>query len=96
MIVVDHAPHSWFLLQDDIGFVLDVNCNVSAVGFSITMRLAPEESAEIAADGRSATAALAGAVQSNPIGYAGRAGDVALEGAAFAAIRSWQGDLPAG
>ncbi|MDS0759374.1 hypothetical protein N5947_02660 [Xanthomonas citri pv. punicae] len=34
MIVIDHAPADWFLLRADNRYWLDINCTISATGFS--------------------------------------------------------------
>ena len=39
MQVVDHEPHAWFLLRDDAGTYLDVNCSHGPVGYSVLLEL---------------------------------------------------------
>lgn len=92
MQVIDHEPHAWFLLRDDAGYVLDVNCSQSFVGFSATLRLAPDEAARIEAQGRQAIDALARAIQQSHGRYANRCGDALLESAALAAINAWRAE----
>ncbi|MEA9920604.1 hypothetical protein [Xanthomonas campestris] len=71
MIVVDHAPADWFLLCDaDDGYWLDVNCNMSATGFSILLLLNAKERADIDTDPHVACARLAAQVQAAPHAYA--------------------------
>ena len=43
MHVVSHAPHAWFFLEDEGAYYLDVNCNMSAVGFSLIIQLNQNE-----------------------------------------------------
>ena len=90
MVVVDHELHSWFLLRDGGGYVLDVNCNQSFVGFSVVLRLAPDEIARMDEQGRRAVDDLACAIQHSPGRYSARCGDPALESASLAAIREWK------
>ena len=90
MVVVDNEPQGWFLLRDDSGYVLDVNCSQSFVSFSVVLRLTSEEAAEIDAHGHKATDELARAVQYSPSTYSNRYGDLKLEAASHAAIRRWQ------
>jgi hypothetical protein len=33
MMVLDCAPHGWFLLRDGDAYLLDVNCNHGAVDY---------------------------------------------------------------
>ena len=95
MVVVDHQPHEWFLLQDEGGFVLDVNCGRSAVGFSVVLRLTEEEAALMDTRGRQAVAGLARSVQQSATAYADRSGGPSLERAAHAAIMRWMASQPA-
>lgn len=96
MVVIDHAPHAWFLLRDGDGFVLDVNCEVAAVGFSLILRLDPDEAADVAARGRVAAAALAGEIAGSPRKYAPRHGGAALAADVEMAIRAWRDGPPGG
>lgn len=43
MHVVSHKPHAWYFLEDGDSHYLDVNCNVSAVGFGLTIKLDENE-----------------------------------------------------
>jgi hypothetical protein len=95
MVVVDHEPHAWFLLQDARGYVLDVNCSHSIASFSVVLRLTADEVARIEAHGRQATHDLASAIQYSPTKYRSRYGEPALESGALAAIKEWQANQPA-
>ena len=95
MVVVDHQPHEWFLLQDRQGFVLDVNCGWSAVGFSVVLRLTDEEAGLMKTQGREAAAGLARSVQHSPSAFAHRSGGPSLERATYAAIVRWRASQPA-
>ena len=48
MRVLLGEPAGWYLLEDNGELYLDVNCNQSAVGFGITVRLDPAERAAFA------------------------------------------------
>ena len=95
MVVVDHEPRDWFLLQDEHGLVLDVNCTRSFVSFSVVVRLTAEEAELVVAQGRKAVADLAQSVQYSPERFAQRSGSKALEDASHAAITGWQAAQPA-
>lgn len=95
MVVVDHEPHAWFLLRDGHGYVLDVNCSRSFVGFSLVLRLTPDEAAGIEAQGHQAADDLARSIQYSPDSYSTRCDDPALEPASLAAIKEWQANRPA-
>lgn len=51
MIVIDHAPADWFLLRADNRYWLDINCTISATGFSLLLALNATEQADVLADG---------------------------------------------
>lgn len=51
MIVIDHAPADWFLLRADSRYWLDINCTISATGFSLLLALNASEQADVLADG---------------------------------------------
>ena len=95
MQVVDHEPHAWFLLRDDLGYVLDVNCNQSAVGFSVVVRLTAEETRLLELRGRTAADNLARAIQDAPRAYMPRHQGPELDAATMEAIARWQSDQPA-
>ncbi|AHE52404.1 hypothetical protein [Sphingomonas sanxanigenens] len=62
MTVVDHAPHHWFLLEQDGHYYLDVNCNHGAVGYSWLIALDAAECRAWRSDGRAAIDRLATAI----------------------------------
>lgn len=95
MVVVDHEPGGWFLLRDDSGYVLDVNCSQSFVSYTAVLRLTPEETAGIEACGHQAADKLALAIQHSPSRYSDRYGDRTLVAASNAAIERWQANRPA-
>jgi hypothetical protein len=69
MQVIDSQPAAWFLFEDGSDLLLDVNCNVSAAGYSVLIKLTPEEVAEYRTVGRSSISKLADRVQdSGPSG----------------------------
>ena len=49
--VIDQEPRSWFLLQESDSLFLDVNCSLSAFGYSWLIRLNSDERAEYRARG---------------------------------------------
>lgn len=57
--VLDHAPQAWFLLQFGADRFLDVNCNASAFGYSLLIRLDADECAQLRQGGHAACDALA-------------------------------------
>ena len=63
METIDHEPHSWFLFQDGADLLLDCNCEGYACGYSVMIRLNPEEVAEYRTRGRTYVAWLAEQVQ---------------------------------
>jgi len=62
-------PAGWYLLEDNGELYLDVNCNQSAVGFDITVRLDPAERAAFAERGRAFAAGLAEQIAYSPRTY---------------------------
>ncbi|SHN03570.1 hypothetical protein [Phytopseudomonas punonensis] len=62
MQVIDHQPHAWFLLEDDSGLLLDLECHHSAVSCSVLIRLNEEELAEYRRDGHAYLDRLAQAI----------------------------------
>lgn len=72
LAVVDHEPHSWFLLRDGEGYFLDVNCNRSFVGFDILLKLTEPECAAVVENSHNACQALAASVQYGPSAYSDR------------------------
>lgn len=63
MKIVDFAPHAWFLFQRGDEYLLDVNCNHSAAGYSILIRLEDDEVSLYSSGGRAYMDRLAQAVQ---------------------------------
>ena len=59
-------PAGWYLLEDNGELYLDVNCNLSAVGFDILARLDPAERAAFAERGRAFAAELAEQIAYSP------------------------------
>lgn len=95
MIVVDHEPHGWFLLQDRAGYILDVNCSQCFVSFFVVLRLTPDESALVHSEGHSAAHELARSIQHSPATYHSRHSGPELEASTLAAIKRWQANRPA-
>jgi hypothetical protein len=63
MLIADHAPHAWILFQTETELLLDVNCNHSAAGYSILIRLNDQETADYNREGHSYLDRLARSVQ---------------------------------
>ena len=66
MRVLHGEPAGWYLLEGNGELYLDVNCNQSAVGFDITVRLDPAERAAFAERGRAFAAELAEQIANSP------------------------------
>jgi hypothetical protein len=92
MHVIDSEPASWFLLQDGADLFLDVNCNVSAFGYSVLIELTPGEAADYRAVGRSSISALANRVQDTgpPGEYQKRDVSSMHRDAVMEAVLSWR------
>lgn len=71
MIVVDHEPQWWFLLQEEDAFLFDVNCSHGAFGYSWLMTLNSAEVERFKSDGRTFLNKLAEEVQSSAPGVRG-------------------------
>ncbi|HEX6856941.1 MAG TPA: hypothetical protein VF204_16740 [Streptosporangiaceae bacterium] len=69
MRVLLGEPAGWYLLEASGELYLDVNCNQSAVGFGILVRLDPAEGTSFAARGRAFAAELAGQIAGSPRTY---------------------------
>lgn len=52
MHVVSHRPHAWYFLKEGDSNYLDVNCNLSAVGFDLIIKLNQDEYKEYHALGQ--------------------------------------------
>ena len=63
MVVLDHEPHWWFLLQDHDAFLLDIHCSHGPVDYDWTMALNDDEVAQFRATGRTFINSLAKNVQ---------------------------------
>ena len=62
MEVIDEGSQ-WLLFRRDDELLLDVSCSHSAVGYSVLIRLKPEEEAGYAGEGRAYLDRLAQAIQ---------------------------------
>jgi len=92
MQVIDSQPAAWFLFEDGADLFLDVNCDHSAVGYSVLIKLMPEEVAEYRTVGRSSISRLAARVQdSGPRGdYQKRDVSSTYGDASMAAVLAWR------
>ncbi|QNA89978.1 hypothetical protein G4G28_18400 [Massilia sp. Dwa41.01b] len=61
--MIDHAPHGWFLLEEDGALFLDVNCSHSFVSYNFMLRLDAQERSAYESEGRAFINRLATAVQ---------------------------------
>jgi hypothetical protein len=82
-------PAGWYLLEDNGELYLDVNCNQSAVGFGITVRLDPAERAAFAGRGLAFAAGLAEQIAYSPRTYWPRNIAGALAGQVTEAIMAY-------
>lgn len=71
MIVRDHEPQWWFLLEDGERLLFDVNCSHGAVSYSWLMALNTEETAKFKATGKAFLNELAKEVQWSAPGVRG-------------------------
>jgi hypothetical protein len=92
MQVIDSHPAAWFLFEDGPDLLLDVNCNMSAVGYTVLIELTPEEVAEYRTAGRSSISKLADHVQDfSPFGHYQKRDVSSLYGdAATQAVLAWR------
>ncbi|WP_296223238.1 hypothetical protein [Ralstonia sp. UBA689] len=97
MNVLDHEPQGWYLLKDEWGLYLDVNCNHSFAGYSFMMRLDFDEATKYLRQGRRYLNQLAQAVQKSAPGISGsqspykdRMAPSDVNARANDAIRQWQ------
>jgi hypothetical protein len=95
MVVVDQESHSWFLLRDEAGLVLDVSCASPYVTYSLTFRLNAHEAARIAQGSHAETEEIARLVQRDPRPYHERNGSPDLQAASLAAVKRWHATQPA-
>ncbi|KGK59429.1 hypothetical protein NC00_02405 [Xanthomonas cannabis pv. phaseoli] len=92
MIVIDHAPADWFLLSEGDRYWLDINCSISATGFSILLLLNATERAAVLADTQAACATLAAQVQARPHDYVARNDSAADGKRVLAAVQAWRAE----
>ncbi|WOB51275.1 hypothetical protein NYR97_07850 [Xanthomonas hydrangeae] len=90
MIVIDHAPADWFLLHEDNRYWLDINCAISATGFSLLLALNATEQADVLADGHAACARLAAQVQWQPHAFVARDVSASHGAQVSAAVQAWR------
>ncbi len=90
MIVIDHAPADWFLLSEGDRSWLDINCAISAAGFSILLLLDATERAAVLVGQHAACATLAAQVQARPHDYAARDSNATDGKRVLAAVRQWR------
>jgi hypothetical protein len=97
MIVLDHQPRWWFLLQDGDALLFDVHCSHGPVDYAWTMFLNAAETSQLRAAGRAFLGALAGQVQSSAPGARGsnspfldRNVDSAVRERVLAAVLQWR------
>jgi hypothetical protein len=82
-------PAAWYLLSDDGQLYLDVNCNQSAVGFSLLIRLDQAERAAFGQRGRDFADELATRIAYSPAAYRPR-NVTGLADQVTEAILAWQ------
>lgn len=94
MHVIDHEPHSWFLLKAGGQLFLDVYCNHSAFGYSVMILLDDQEAAAYASQGALYLNQLAQAVQDVGPGRGYQLRDITASygKADLAAIQQWQAE----
>jgi hypothetical protein len=59
MIVLDHEPALWFLLQEGEDFIFDAACSHSFISYTLTMKLNADEIARYKQEGREYLSKLA-------------------------------------
>ena len=98
MTVIDHAPHHWFLLEQDGRHYLDVNCNHGAVGYSCLIALDTAEQQAWRSEGRAAIDRLATAIAQGAPGARGSGSPFATRDLSAAlgervshAVAAWRG-----
>jgi hypothetical protein len=97
--VVDHSPAAWFLLRHDGGepdgeYYLDVNCGVSAYGFSVLIKLSQAEHVEYHTRGRDYINALARRIEADPFACRDRDLSRALGGDVSDAVGRFRDSSP--
>lgn len=96
MVVLDHEPHCWFLLQDHDALLLDVHCSHGPIDYDWTMALSDDEVAQFHAADRTFISSLAENVQWTAPGvrgsnspYVGRNLDADTRARVTAAVTEW-------
>jgi hypothetical protein len=95
MKVIDHSEGSWYLLEENGAYYLDVNCSQSFVGFSLLIELNNEEYKEYHALGRVFLEYLAARVNYWSNDYKVRAIQGEVLARSHAAIMSWKRNVSA-
>ena len=90
MVVADHEPHAWFLLEEAGTYYLDARAGHSAVEWSVLLRLTPEEDREYHAVGRPYVAYLAARIASRPFDYTERNLTAELGERVTQAVAAWR------
>ncbi|HGM5489669.1 TPA: hypothetical protein ACKP1B_001267 [Serratia fonticola] len=97
MKVIDHEPQMWFLLQDDDGLLLDVNCSHSAFGYSVLIELEEDETRNFQNEGHVYLNQLAGEINFSAPGVRGSSSPYqarnirqARGDEVMAVVREWQ------
>jgi hypothetical protein len=100
MRVLEHQPNAWFLIEDECGFILDVNCNHSYFSYSFSMILNQGEQDRYVEDGVDYLDRLADSINcSAPIAaasnsiYKARKLDDSYSDKITAAITEWRESL---
>ncbi|MGE8685689.1 MAG: hypothetical protein ACN6PJ_01050 [Achromobacter sp.] len=103
MIVIDHEPQFWFLLQIADGLLLDVNCSHDAVGYRFMIQLNDDELRAYRAGGRGYLCDLAETIDFSAPGvkgssspYKDRNVDRLHSDAVMEAIQAWRSSCAAG
>lgn len=95
MHVLAHSPHAWFLLEDELGLLLDVNCSHSAASFDMLVRLSAAEAAGWRDDGQHYLDGLAAEIQHHALSlFHERNLDNEFRSKATAAILQWLSNAP--
>ena len=63
MKVIDHKKLGWFLLEDEEGLYLDVNCSHSALSYDMLIKLDENEKSEFIEKGRNFINELSNEIQ---------------------------------
>ena len=90
MRVVDHEPHTWFLLKEGDRNYLDAQVNRSAVSWSVLIELNEQERREYQAIGRSYLDSLAALINSSTENYSARDLTQSKDRDVLEAVRTWR------